>query len=221
MKMIADIRIPDSPLCQAAEELAKTSSEPFLYRHVMRSFVFGSLAGKKSARKYDEEILFLGAVLHDLGLTKNFAADDRFEIDGAEAAAGFLRQQGVAEEKIAIIWDAIALHTTFSVPQYKRPEIALVQIGAGIDVGVVPRDMLREDIIDEILEAYPREGFADAMLKVLADVAQNKPVTAAFNFIEDVAERHVAEYQKVNFCDIVHNAWPASPLSHNGHQHMT
>src|SRR5690606_26271136 len=158
---------PDTPICQAALELARDHSPPFLFNHVMRSFAFGRAAGALQAAQYDEEMYFLGAVLHDLGLVERFIGGDRFEIDGADAAADFLSRQRYADKKIAVIWDAIALHTTLGIPQRKQPEIALVQLGAGIDVGAVPRSLLSPEFVEIVLSEYPRLGFKKAMLEAM------------------------------------------------------
>src|SRR5690348_6276647 len=103
------MHFPDTAVCKAAADLARTSSPPFLYNHVMRTFAFGRSAGALPNTQIDEEVLFLGSVLHDLGLVDRFIKNDRFEIDGADAAADFLSSQGYPDKKIAIIWDAIAL----------------------------------------------------------------------------------------------------------------
>ena len=124
---------PDTAVCLAAMALARDHSPPFLFNHVMRTFAFGRDAGALRSVQYDKEMLFLGCVLHDLGLIEKFIGENRFEVDGADAAADFLSRQGYSDRKIATIWDAIALHTTPGVPQRKQPEIALLQLGAGID----------------------------------------------------------------------------------------
>lgn len=85
-------------------------------------------------------------MLHDLGLTERFAnTTHRFEIAGAEAAKLFLSEQGWTDARIDIVWDAIALHSTVRIAQMKRPEIALVQAGAGLDVGVMPLDSIEPE----------------------------------------------------------------------------
>src|SRR5688572_1968347 len=169
------MQYPDTRVCEAAMELARAHSPQFLFNHVMRTFAFGRAAGALQGARYDEEMLFLGAVLHDLGLVEKFIGEDRFEIDGADAAADFLSRQGYPDKKIAVIWDAIALHTTLSIPQRKQPEIALVQLGAGIDVGAVPRSLLTPESVELILGEYPRLGYKKAMLEAMGAVVRRKP----------------------------------------------
>jgi hypothetical protein len=131
---IAGIRIPDSRLALEAEEVVRESSPRCLLNHAFRTYLFGELLGRCRKLKYDSELLFVGAVMNDLGLSEKFAGQERFEVDGADAARTFLAQRGVSEEKNAVVWDAIALHTSVGIADRKQPEIALVHFGAGIDV---------------------------------------------------------------------------------------
>lgn len=114
MREIAGIRIPDSRLTVAALGLVKIESHASIYKHVLRTFVFGCLAARAERIGFDEELFFLGAALHDLGLTERFGAPaGRFEVEvvGADAAEKFLLGKGVAAERSAVVWEAIALHT--------------------------------------------------------------------------------------------------------------
>lgn len=199
------MRYPDTDICIAAMELARDHSPAFLFNHVMRSHSFGQAAGALQNADYDPEVLFLGTVLHDLGLVEQFVRDDRFEIDGADAAADFLSRRGYSDQKIALIWDAIALHTTLGVPQRKQLEIALVQLGAGIDIGAVPRALLSAEVVERILAEFPRLGFKQAFLEAMAAVIRRKPHTGAFNLMGDVA-RDKACCSIPSFCDVVHHA---------------
>src|SRR5258706_8361638 len=131
---IAGIALPDSSLAQKASQLAFRVSSPVVWTHVLRTYVFGALVGNAQKLHYDEELFFLAAVLPDLGLTPEFRGAQRFEVVGADAADAFLKDQGVSAERREVIWDAIALHTSTGIASRKRPEIALVHIGAGVDV---------------------------------------------------------------------------------------
>lgn len=180
---------PDTAICLAALDLARDHSPPFLFNHVMRTFGFGRAAGALQGARVDEEMLFLGSVLHDLGLVKEFIRDDRFGIDGADAAADFLSRHGCSDKKIAVIWDAIALHTTPSIPQRKQPEIALVQFGASVDVGAIPRSLLTPEIEEIILAEYPRLGYKEAMLEAMGAVVRCKPMTGVINLMGEIGRK--------------------------------
>lgn len=196
---------PDTAVCLAAMDLARDHSPPFMFNHVMRTFCFGRDAGMLRHARYDQEMLFLGCVLHDLGLVEEFVGEDRFEIDGADAAADFLSRQGYSDAKIAVVWDAIALHTTPGVPQRKRPEIALLQLGAGIDIGAVPLGLVTPESVDIILAEYPRLGFKAAMLEAMAAVVRRKPETGVLNLMGEIGRTR--EHLPIpGFCDIVAHA---------------
>jgi hypothetical protein len=193
---------PDTEICIAAMELARDHSPPFLFNHVMRTYAFGREAAAMQGAQYDQEMFFLGAVLHDLGLVEKFIGEDRFEIDGADAAADFLSRRGYSDKKIAVIWDAIALHTTPVVPQRKQPEIALVQLGAGIDVGGIPRSLVTPESMEIILAEYPRLGFKKAMLEAMGAVVRRKPMTGMFNLMGEIGRER--EHLTVpGFCDVI------------------
>lgn len=196
---------PDTELCLAAMQLAREHSQPFLFNHVMRTFAFGREAGATQDADYDEEMLFLGSMLHDLGLVEAFIREDRFEIDGADAAADFLSRQGYPDWKIAIVWDAIALHTTLSIPQRKRPEIALLQIGAGVDIGAIPRSLVTPEAVEIILAEFPRLGFKQAMLEAMGAVVRGKPSSGVINLMGDIG-RERENLSIPSFCDIVMHA---------------
>lgn len=180
---------PDTAICLAAMDLARDHSQPFLFNHVMRTYAFGSAAGLLQGAQVDDEMLFLGCMLHDLGLVDPFIREDRFEVDGADAAADFLSKQGYSDKKIAVIWDAIALHTTLSISQRKQPEIALLQIGAGIDIGAIPRSLLTPETVEIILAEFPRLGFKKAMLEAMGAVVKRKPMTGAINLMGEIGRR--------------------------------
>lgn len=120
-EIIAGIRIPDSRIAREATQLVRDTESDLLYHHSRRVFLFGALAGERKQLKYDPELLYIGAMFHDMGLTDAYSSPhDRFEVDGANATSDFLRQHGIGEDDVEQVWDAIALHTTPGIPQYKR-----------------------------------------------------------------------------------------------------
>src|SRR5580704_8804639 len=172
---IAGVRIPDSALAQKAVDLAFRVSPAVIWTHVLRTFVFGSMVGRAQKMRYDEELFFLGAVLHDLGLTTEFRGAQRFEVVGADAADAFLKDQGVDPERREIIWDAIALHTSVGIVTRKRPEIALVHIGAGVDVLGLELNKLSPTLVAQTIEALPRHDFNKAFFSILVDTIAHAP----------------------------------------------
>jgi HD domain len=207
MKAIAGIEMPDSRLCRATVDYVRRVSAPFLFNHVMRSYAFAEAVGRAGGRRYDPELLFVATVLHDLGLTGEVPVKERFEVEGADAAKRFLSEQGVSDANVDIVWDAIALHTTVGIPQRKRPEIALCQLGTAIDVGFAPRALVTARVVDEVLDAYPRLGLKRALVAALAGLHEKNPKAAAASpTVAETCERHVHGFRRPHFCDVVNAA---------------
>ncbi len=126
VESIAGVRIPDSILAREATEVVRDAASPLLFDHSRRVFVWGSLRGLEQGIEFDPELLYVGAMFHDLGLTEKFGrTDQRFEIDGADEARKFLNSHGITGEAADRVWTAIALHTTPEIPLHMAPEIAL------------------------------------------------------------------------------------------------
>ena len=199
--------MPDSKLARDATDYVRELSAPVVFNHVLRTYVFGALLGRAMNLKFDAELFYLGAVFHDLGQTERFMGKQRFEVDGADAAAEFLQAKSVPKESIEVVWDAVALHTSGGIVERKRPEIALVSAGAGADVAGFGIDRLRREAVAQVIAVFPRPGFKKAYQKVMAEIVVRKPETAAGNFLAGIGERHVAGYKAPNFCDLI-NASP-------------
>ena len=119
--------IPDSKLARAITEYIRDTETELLFNHSSRVYHFGALAGVHRGLKFDRELLYAGAMFHDIGLMPSHSSkDERFEVDGAHAARDFLRSHGIPEEDAYTVWTAIALHTTPGVPQHMHPVVALV-----------------------------------------------------------------------------------------------
>jgi hypothetical protein len=203
---VAGIKLPDSKLAQDATDYVRGLSAPIVFNHVLRTYVFGELLGRAKKLKFDAELFYLGAVLHDLGQTERFMGKQRFEVDGADAAAEFLKDRGIPKESIEVVWDAVALHTSLGIVERKRPEIALVNAGAGADVIGLGIDQLPREAVARVITAFPRPGFKQAYQKVMAEIVVRKPETATGNFLAGIGERHLSGYKAPNICDLMDTA---------------
>jgi HD domain len=203
-RTIAGITIPDSELANDATALIREVESDLLYNHSLRVFVFGSLRGQRLGLGYDPELLYVGAMFHDIGLVEGHRSpSDRFEVDGANAAREFLEQRGVSADDIRVVWDAIALHTTPGIPEHKEPEVALVTAGVELDVmGIGYRD-LTEAQRDEVLRALPRVNFKQRIIEAFGAAIAHKPQTAFGNVKADVLERTLPGYKRPNFCEAI------------------
>src|SRR5258706_610198 len=107
-RVLGGITVVDSPLIDCAMELAQTHSEPFLFNHAVRSWLFAVRLGQLAGIAHDAEVVAVGSLLHDLGLTKSFTGPKRFEIEGADAARAFAREQGLDDRRVQLVWDSVA-----------------------------------------------------------------------------------------------------------------
>jgi HD domain len=207
---IAGIRIPDSKMARDATQLVRDTETDLLYHHSRRVFLFGALAGERKQLKYDAELLYIGAMFHDMGLTDAYSsANDRFEVDGANAARNFLVQYGIGESEIEQVWDAIALHTTPGIPQYKKPVVALVTAGVEMDVLGLAYDEFTDDQRKLVVAAHPRgERFKEGIIDAFTKGTIKKPETTFGNVKADVLALKDPDYKRLNFCSIIlGSAW--------------
>jgi hypothetical protein len=207
---IAGVAIPDSTLANDATAFVRDIESDLLYHHSLRVFVFGSLQGRRRGLTYDPELLYVGAMFHDVGLVEGHrSANDRFEVDGANAARDFLAQRGVPVEAVRVVWDAIALHTTPGIPEHKEAEVALVNAGVELDVLGIGYDDITDAQRDEVLSALPRVDFKRQIIQAFGAGLAHKPQTAFGNVKADVLERTLPGYRRPNFCEaILTSPWP-------------
>jgi HD domain len=206
----AGVTVPDTKLAREATELVRDSTSELIYHHSRRVFWFGSLQGRNRGLSFDPELLYIGAMFHDLGLGERFGGSGRrFEVDSADEARRFLQGRGVPEDSIRRVWTAIALHTTPGIPEFMEPEVALVTAGVEYDVlGIGYHDISDADRA-EITGLHPRPDFKRGILEAFTQGIAPKPATTFGNVKADVLERFVPGYRRANFVDIIENsAWP-------------
>jgi HD domain len=202
---VAGVRLVDSKIARTATDLCRSVSPPYLFNHAVRTFLFASLIGRATGQKFDEEVLNLACILHDLGLTEHFEGDLPFEIQGAEAARHFLQEQAYVQERSAVVWDGIAMHAS-AIGQFKKPEIALVGKGAGADIIEPDLSQIEKRNVEKIVKTFPRLKFKEAFVKTCADVVRKHPQGASSSFMRDIRERYAPEFHSRNFCDSVEQA---------------
>ncbi|HLH84559.1 MAG TPA: HD domain-containing protein [Trebonia sp.] len=206
----AGIAVPDTKLAREATALVRESTTDLIYHHSRRVYWWGSLQGRNRGLSYDPELLYIGAMFHDLGLNEDYRRSGRrFEVDSADAARRFLHGHGVPEDSIRRVWTAIALHTTPGIPQYMEPEVALVTAGVEYDVlGVGYRDVGEADRA-AVTALHPRPDFKRRILQAFTDGIAAKPETTFGNVKADVLERFAPGYERADFVDIIENSdWP-------------
>jgi hypothetical protein len=201
------VAVPDSRLAREATELIRSAESDLLYNHSLRVYSFGALQGNRLGLSYDPELLFIGAMFHDIGLVEGHrSAHDRFEVDGANAAREFLNAHGVAPDAVRIVWDAIALHTTPGIPQHKEPEVALVTAGVELDVLGLGYDDIAAEDREAVLAAYPRVNFKESIIQAFADGMAHRPETTFGTMNDDVLAEKLPGFVRSNFCEIIRSS---------------
>jgi putative nucleotidyltransferase with HDIG domain len=196
--------VPDSLLAKEATRILREYSTELLFNHSMRVYQFAAELGRQQKLRFDPELLYVAAVYHDLGLITKFSSqNERFEVDGANAARQFLIAHDVPEEKAQTAWEAIALHTTPGVTQYMRPEVALLYLGVGLDVLGRGFDQFPSELRDEIVAKYPRKNFKGEFLRAYFDGFAHKPATTYGTVNASICERFMPEFRSPNACDLI------------------
>jgi hypothetical protein len=198
------VAVPDSHLARAATELIRSVESDLLYNHSLRVYSFGALQGERQGLRYDPELLYIGAMFHDIGLVEGHrSAHDRFEVDGANAAREFLISQGVTGDALRIVWDAIALHTTPGIPPHKEAEVALVTAGVELDVLGFGYDDISAEDREAVLASYPRVDFKESIIQAFADGMAHRPETVFGTMNADVLAEKLPGYEPPNFCTLI------------------
>jgi HD superfamily phosphodiesterase len=210
VETIADIVIPDTPLVRDVTAFIREAENDLLFDHSRRVFLFGALQGRRRGLQPDLELLYVGAMFHDIGLTDPYRTSaQRFEVDGANAARDFLMQRGVDEVDARKVWLGIALHTTPNVPEFLEPEIALVTAGVETDVLGIGRDDLSPDALAAVTAAHPRPDFKRRILQAFTDGNKHRPHSTFGNVNADVLEHFDPSFVRDDFVDVIlNNSWP-------------
>jgi HD superfamily phosphodiesterase len=207
---IAGVTIPDSSLVREATELVRDAAPPLLFNHSRRVYLFGMLQGQRRGLSPDPELLYVGAMFHDLGLTDKYRTKhQRFEVDGADEARRFLASHGIAEDAATKVWTGIALHTTPGIPEFMAPEIALVTAGVETDVLGIGYQDLDQAEIQAVTTAHPRPDFKRQILAAFTNGFRDRPDTTFGTVNADVLAHFVPGFVRTDFVEVIqNNAWP-------------
>jgi hypothetical protein len=192
---VAGVAVPDSKLAREVTELVRDTEPPLLFHHSSRVYYWGALTGKRRGLRFDPELLYAGAMFHDMGLTpKHASADKRFEVDSANAARDFLRSHGIAERDIETVWTAIALVTA----------------GVEMDVLGIAFSEFTEAEREAVVRAHPRPGrFKEEIIQAFYDGFHRKPETTFGTVNADVLADRDSHFTPINFCNVIRaSAWP-------------
>jgi HD domain len=209
---IFGLRIPDSAIAREATQLLRDTGSDLLFQHSMRVYAWGALTASHKALAFDPELLYVGAMFHDLGLTEGFHGSSlRFEVDGANAARDFLRSHGIPDADVHKVWTAIAFHTTPGIPEFLHPEAALLHVAAGMDVAGRSYDQFTEEEREAVVAAYPRgDLFKQRIIDTFYEGLKDRPATTFGTFNDDFLAFKDPGFQRVDICSVILN----SPWAH-------
>lgn len=208
---IAGIELPDTALVRDVTQYIRDVENDLLFHHSRRVFYFGALQGLRRGLKPDLELLYAGAMFHDVGLTERYRTTSplRFEVDGADAARDFLLQHGVDEAAARKVWLGIALHTTPGIPEFLDPEIALVTAGVETDVLGIGLDNLTPGDLSAVTTAHPRPDFKNRILQAFTDGVQRRPGSTFGTVNADVLAHFDDSFVREDFVEVIlANKWP-------------
>ena len=211
MSSIDRLKIPDSRLCTEVTNVVRAASPEHLFNHCLRSFYFALLLGERRKERPDLEVLYLGTIMHDMGLVEGLNEPKRFEVVGADLARDNLLERGFDERRAETVWDLIALHTSVGIAEYKGVEVGLAHLGITIDVIGLGLEHLSHEQVGAILELAPRLSFTDDILDLVTEHIQANPHVSFFNWMDSVARHRLEHHASPNFVDMLHgnplNEW--------------
>ena len=204
-RLSSAVVIPDSSLAKEATDILREYSTDLLFNHSIRVYLFAAEQGCQQKLRFDPELLYVASAFHDFGLIKKFSSqNERFEVDGANAARQFLTANNVPEEQVQTAWEAIALHTTPGVTPYMRPEVALPYSGVGLDVLGKGFDQFPSELRDEIVARYPRgKNFKEGYVQAYFGGFAHKPGTTYGTVNAGICERFIPGYKSPNAVDLM------------------
>ena len=141
----------------------------------MRSYLFGAAVAQNLKLRFDEEVLFLSSIMHDLGLAEPYDTAGSFEVNGARAAREFMLANDAARERADRVHEAIALHSSVGIANHGDIEMRLLHFGAGVDVIGYRAEDVNRSTKEAIVRAWPRLDFKRVFTEVLEQQVSEKP----------------------------------------------
>lgn len=179
-------RRPATPLADLAERMLHAAAPPALVAHCHRTYAYAEAILHRRGLRPDREVLFLGAALHDLGLTPAWEHPSTpFEEHGAAVAHETLVRHGASPGLAGLVRDAIRLHLDLATGDDHRPEVAGIHLGSAADVLGLRMDEIPDETLDLVLETHPTDGLAHFLHDAFTREAQQKPHCTTAVLIRD------------------------------------
>ena len=189
-----DLQPPDTVAARAALEVAERYCSPALLAHSVRSWAFAlGFAEVESIRGVDEELLYVAALLHDIGLVPEFdAVRVPFETAGGHVGWVLAAGAGWAQERRDRVVEVIERHMLPEVKAAEDPEGHLLEVATGLDISGGGSDALPEPFLREVLAAHPRGSLAAEFGACLVEQAARKPGSQAARIVSTGLESRLA-----------------------------
>ena len=189
---------PTTALADDVRELLQ-QCDPVITAHSERSHQFAAALATADQVELDEEVLYLGTVLHDVGLSPAADGDERFEVRGANLVRTLLLDHGMAVDRVANVWDVIAMHASTPLARHKSAETRYANRGIALDVRGAGAGALPPEFVRAVLDRWPRQDFPREFEALLAAEVQAHPDSVRMSWLESVAVAHVPGFVPADF----------------------
>ena len=176
---------------------------PVVAAHSERSYQFAAAFANTDGVELDDEVLYLGTVLHDVGLSPVADGSERFEVRGANLVRSLLLDHGMERDRVANVWDCIAMHASTPLARHKSPETRYANRGIALDVRGSGAEALEPALVRAVLERWPRHDFPTEFEAVLADEVRAHPDSVRMSWLESVASVHVPGFVPTDFLAVL------------------
>ncbi len=146
-RVIAGVTVPDTEVVTRALEFVRSDSNPFLFNHVVRSWLFAVRLGQLRAFSYDPEVVAVGTLFHDIG---------RFVLEAADMASDFARSMGMGGTRARLVWHCVALNSSRCLALSREVESVLCSEGTSVDIDDGACGRISRAEMERILNEFPR-----------------------------------------------------------------
>jgi HD domain len=189
---------PASPLAPEMRRLLDQCA-PLVAAHCERSYQFAAAFAAADGVELDDEVLYLGTLLHDIGLSPAADGGERFEVRGANVVRALLLDHGMERDRVANVWDCIAMHASTALARHKSPETRYANRGIALDVRGSGAEALEPALVRAVLDRWPRHDFPVGFEAVLASEVRAHPDSVRMSWLESIASVHVPGFVPTDF----------------------
>ena len=197
---------PDTELSRKARDLVHGCCPAHVVAHCERSFQFAALVARAEKVDLDFEVLYIGTLMHDVGLAPQFGGPERFEMRGANAVRAMLLEADMAPPRAENVWDVIALHASTAIAAHKSTETRIANRGISIDVRGAGAEKLPADSVRAVLDTWPRHDFPEVFSQTLIDEVLANPASVRSSWMECIAVAHVPGFEPADFLSTLHSS---------------